>query len=1567
MNASMAQLEDYRFMEPSPSPPATERAPFSGSHARDSRARYDIHSDDLLWSANASQSSPTSPLQRNSAQCAQSHGENSANPASSEVGPASVLQSRAQRTALHDLGTSQRRPGGADNAERTSSMSALASAAGALSARSLNALPQSFYSKRRTGSLAAVPAPSFTWEEGDDAGHLSVVSDVQAGAEEEERRRLTQPATPRWPSAVCQRRNRVSGGSGSGRGSSMSHQRRSSVLGPDPRDCIDMYDDDVVEEEACVTPLPYDRQQQVPPALDDDLAALVNAGTVDRCRSDSRGQVDLVSKGSAGGVTKEAVDTCDRIESARGAPQDSDRSDDVNASYEFEQVYFYYPVTSPERVSSHESGDGTASVLRRAETPRRSVSGSSSMPRWVLSLAEETPFTPFAFSATGVATTPSPFLHVGPAARATATIVSATTEERLKRGDAGTCDGAQQQQMMIPVQRLTVHELVAAVLSSSPCTGLASGTNAAEKAKDAPEGHPEEPLPHRPPDCEEEALVEEERLCQRVHEARVRLAFVDQLLARFGIVVAARQAELEKLREKQAVMAQQAESFKSRAAISIREVHRLREQQHGQEEVRLLCNMLADKENRLRVAQSQLVSLQSMWKQLQLLHSATAATTEGSADEGANHVPSPRAAGAIDSGSVPYLSMPTAHQGAADEAQATDSAEDPQEKEKTPPSPISSVASLETFEILSDFLEELLSEVDELAKVCIQLPSAPSVATLSSCNRTGRPAAKHRSGAADQRPQRSQTPPPLPTYTALNRRLNDGNNGFFSFFGGATEAHLDSKPLSTFLASLDRLARTAWEREEELQLRARELATEEEEECLKARLALGYGVKLQQPRTPRRLSGSIDNSVCAGEKKNTLSSLSPAALASERGEERLCNGGANGAPVAKSPISFLASPSDAITASTDHATHLLSLSSPEHGRRSRCSNDGHHMPNGTAPSPLSASSSLLHHRTTPAPLLLPTLVYAYPRVAVVSQKLDAEQQQIQADYATAIEAERQSRRHLTSRLRDTYRQYVAPPLRRTIDALRREQTSLARQFAELGVKAVLIQWEEVEEAEVDDTALLRAMDGATAAAQKAFSRNQRRGLTKGRSLSRANAKVCECEEREDSYGDAVSSVRTSLARSENGGLRKGAAATPPPCRVYQRTLRVTCAAACERGSTEGEGETEIPASSQPPSGRHTCDAGRDPRQSTTRHRRSSARPSAAPGCLSARSTCKLPSSTSHPSTTPAKRTPATCPAGLLTATSSKACAALQLCTHSPAKVLLPGRTDAGTAAEETEGCAAAAVASTTTASAGGTASLRRAPVSTTVTPITTSSVRRSGGTPRVSCATLASATTRTSTAVGSGRSSKGYTSAAMPRSPRQSRECTAASSCSATSQQHRCSRLRYRAVAAHAGQFAAPCSSPQNPVVEDVRELVVEADSAYVASTRASIATPTAANVWSPFAHTQKALSDGAVRVVLTFTGEEARRRQAAQARQEAYQREFWELREELARIDEDIFQLRTRWKELQRTKQRAEAEHCAKLVEAEAKVRKCRAFYDSLRRENMEWQAIHGELEQAVLGKEDR
>ncbi|KAG5481070.1 hypothetical protein LSCM1_06748 [Leishmania martiniquensis] len=1536
----MSQLEDYRLMEPSPSPPATEWAPLPGSHARDSLAHGDTHSNDRLWSASGSPSSPPSPLLRDSAQRTQSCVENSTDPTSSEVDLASLLQSRARRGAMHCQGTSQRHPGGAVNLERTGPMCVIASASGPLSAYSLNALPKFSCSKRRTGALAAVPAPCFNGEEDGNSCRVTSGITMHVEVEEEEQQRLTQPAVPRRPSSLCTQRNRVSRSSGSG--SSTSCRRRSSVLGPDPRDCIDLYNGDAMEGEARVTPLPYGQRQQAAPALDYDLAALVNAGTVDRCRSDSRGQVDLISKDSAEGVAKEAVDTCERIESAPGAYHDGDGSADVDASYEFVQEYFYYPAASPEIIRCHERGDGTTSGLSRAETPRRSVSGSSpssSVPRWVLSLTEETPFTPFALSATGAATASSPFLHVGPARRATATTVSPTAEERLTQGDIGTCDGAQQQQqmMMMPIQRLTAHELVAAVLSSSPCTAAASDTEAPARAaaptpmakataeaEAAAEGQPEEPLPQRPPDCEEETLVERERLCRRVHDTRVRLARVQQLLARFNVVVAARQAKLAALREEQAVLAHQAESYTSRAAIANREVRRLRERQHGHDEVRLLCSMLSDKENRLRVAQSQLLSLQSMWKQLRLLHSATA---EESSGDGASH--------------LPCLSMLTTHESAAGVAQAAGSAEDPQEEE-APPSPASSVASLDTCNAVGDFLDELLGEVEELAKVCIQLPPAPSAAALSSCEDTGLQAAKHCSGAADQGPQRAQTSRSHPTYTALNRRLNDGNNGFFSFFGGATEAHLDSKPLSTFLANLDRLARTSWEREEELQLRARELATEEEEEHLKARLALEYDVRPQQPQTPQRLSGSIDRRGCTREMK------ARALLSSAEEAEYLCDSGADGASVLNSTISFDASPSDAMAtaaAATNHATHQLSLSSPEHGRRSRGSSAGQRMPNGTARSPLSASSSLLHHRATPAPFLLPTLVYAYPRVASVSQRLDAMQQQIQADYAAAIEAERQGRRQLTTRLRDTYRQYVAPVLRRAIDALRREQTSLVRQLAELGVKAVLIQWEEEEEEDaVDDAALLRAIDGAEVALQKTTYGRQRCGATKGRSRSRANEKVCAGEEGEDSYGDAVTSRCTSLARSENGWQRRGAAATPLPRRVYRRTLRVACAAALQRGSPEGEGEAEVPVSSRPPSDRHACDSGRNPRPSTTRHRRSSARPRSAPGYLSAQSTGSD---------------------GSLAATSSKACAALQLCTYSPMKGLFD-QSDAPATAEETEGRAVATVVGPTTAPAGRAASLGRALASTTVTPIATASVRCSGGTPCASCTARASAATRASTAVCSGRSSRERASAVMPSSARQSFGCTAASRRSATSHRHRCSRPRCGAMSALVGEFEAPSSSPPSPVVEDVRELVVASDSAFAASTRVTMATPMAADVWSPFAHTRKPLSDGAVRVVLTFIGGEARRRQAAQARREAHQREFWELREELARVDEDIFQLRTRWNELQRIQQSTAAEHRAKLVEAEAKVRKCRAFYESLRQENKDWQAIRGKLEQAVLGKGD-
>ncbi|TPP55251.1 hypothetical protein CGC20_39260 [Leishmania donovani] len=1398
MRAPIVQLEDYRLMEPSPSPPAVARIPLPGSHVSDSQASHGIRSDDLLWSSSAARSSPSLSEPRNSTKRTQSRGE-TFDLVDTEADIPSLSQPRVPRSVSHSQGSSQRRPRGAINVERSGSACATAGAVEPLATRSVNALPTSSRSNRRPGLLAAVPAPLFTWEEGDNEGRAS---DVTA-EEEDEKQCLTQPGAPR--------------------------------------------------------PLPYDQQKQAMHALACDLAALVNAGTVDRCRSDSRGQVDLIGNDVADQVTKNTVDACDRVESARSAGHSNDAGDDVNASYEFEQEYFYCPTTPPETVGPGESGERAASVLRGAETPRRAVSdssSSSSTPRWVLSLAEETPFTPFVLSATGVATAPTPFLHVSPAIRATATAVAVATEEQLRQGHLGTSTGAQQQ-MRMPTQRLSVHKLVAAILSST-CTGTASGTaapvlaaapipmaSAADEAEDVSERRPEEPLPRRPPGCDEGMLVERERLRQRVRDTQARLTHVDQLMARFDVVVAARQAELEKLREKQAVMAQQADSYKSRAATATREVRRLRERQHGQDEVRLLCNMMADKKNRLHVAQSQLSRLQNLWKQLQLLHTATAGTTEGDAEEGADHVRSARADGATDGGS----------------------AEDPREKERTPSSPASSVASLDTCNDISDFLEELLGEVEDLAKVCIQLPSAPPAAALSSCNSMRRLTIKHPSGAADQGLQRAQPSQSRPTYTTLNRRLNNGNNGFFSFFGGATEAHLDSKPLSTFLANLDRLARTSWEREEELQLRARELATEEEEDSLKARLALEYGVKLQQPQLPQHLSGSSGS---AGEKMGALSPLSPVALSSEREEEHLSNGRANGTPALTSPIGRLTPPNDAVAASTDRATRQISLSSPEHGRRSRGSSVGPRTPNGIVPLPSSAASSLSHHRVTPAPFLLPTLVYAYPRVAAVSQHLDAEQQQIQADYAAAIEAERQGRRQLTMQLNDTYRQHVAPVLRRAIDALRRHQASLARQLAELGVKAVTIQWEEEEPEEFNDAALLRAIDSATAAGQKPLWGIQWRRATSGRSRSRASAKVSTREKEEDSYGDAPDSQCTSLARSEYGGLRNHHASTP--------------------------------------------------QQHEAKH--GSRLPKRVVG-------------------TPAEPNITTPLAESLTGTSSKACAALQLCTHSPTKALHPGRRNAHTAAGETEGCARAAAVSTAIAHAGVTNCRHThrhviVPAKWRHTPCLWRN-RRIGDDASFHCS---------------------WKWAEQQRLRQRSDAAITAS------------ELRVCRLTNLLGNESAaplqrrPQASCCHPVVEDVRELAAAADSAFSASTRVNMSTLMTANVWSPFQRTGQALADGAVRVALTFTGEEARRRQAAQARQEAHQRKFWELREELARIEEDTFQLRTRWTELQSTRQSIETEHRTKLAEAEAKMKKFRTFYESLRRENKEWQSIRDELERVIRGE---
>lgn len=109
---------------------------------------------------------------------------------------------------------------------------------------------------------------------------------------------------------------------------------------------------------------------------------------------------------------------------------------------------------------------------------------------------------------------------------------------------------------------------------------------------------------------------------------------------------------------------------------------------------------------------------------------------------------------------------------------------------------------------LRSFLQNLCSEVEAMAMICIQLPS-PS--TASFCSRVHR------------------------AHTSLS--INEGNNGFFSYFGGATEAHLSAKPLSTFLSCAGRLGRLGWRLEEELQLRARELAEDREEDELRARVA----------------------------------------------------------------------------------------------------------------------------------------------------------------------------------------------------------------------------------------------------------------------------------------------------------------------------------------------------------------------------------------------------------------------------------------------------------------------------------------------------------------------------------------------------------------------------------------------------------------------------------------------------------------------------------------------------------------------------------------------------------
>lgn len=1528
---------------------------------------------------------------------------------------------------------------------------------GPLAAHPLNvspALPWKLRSSAAAGGPTPIPAPDFHWE----------VTMSEQGSEPSSptqgRGSATASRHTRWSDQQQQQQQQQSFSSSSSKqqqlpthclrnssGSRTSATRRSSVLGPDPNDCVDLReerkvmvpwaDDDDEEEpqEMLVAPLPHVRyqrpqqqqqQQQRLPSVADDLDALVNADTVDRCRSDSRGQVLLVekycdgdsnddggrrSKTHSGGAQRReenfrASSSCgeaalpatrsasirvpadllgDRNENEAGSTSTASSHSTAYATAEFAMEYDYYPDSPCNHAAQEAEGDGERTPRRSGpaaatkKQARASASPSPSVPRWAHSLTEETPFTPFTFHP------PCP-----PAAAAGACDGTTAVTECQRDGALLSL----RERLTATPQRLTVQEVVAAVLAAPPSVGV--------KAEAELHGPLDEPPPRRPAEStllygkQEAALsvpqlqqAEASQLQQHIARVRARLSHVDLVMLRCDAVLESRQAELRAVEERLEELTQQANSHKTRAAMARKETRRLRDRQHTKEELQLLQDMLVDKENRLAVAQSQLLALKRLRRQLDLLHTASAEKSvlqdsrshehrsapstpsvdgapprdqshserqpEASADVAVPpgepaalppargrgvpfpptppHLPKPHAASptptpvATDTSRTAVAQQPPEVQPCEDAGKEEEAEEEEEEggvsgagarRTSSPAaasasSSASSLASLDTCDIMDDFLEELLMEVDGLAKVCIQLPSPPPA--MSYCNRpalkaTARGNGAQGGGTGGHAPRRGRA-----TYSALNRRLNDGNNGFFSFFGGATEAHLNSKPLSTFLANVDRLARSSWELEEEVQLRARELATDVEEEELRSRLMIEYG-----------LINKGEGGESRGPADLLLSPVNP--LQPSRTEE------------AKEALQLSeeADPLAATTASADRTTRQLFLSSPEHGRRSRGSAGGASANvNGGLLSPVSgALTSPLLRRPTSLPLLLPTLVYAFPRVAAVSQHLNTEQQQIQAEYAATIAAARLQRRDLTARLREVFREQVAPALQRRIDALREQQVALAQQLGALGVKEVTITWEEEEPATLDGDALLQLMDEATAAGRRQWLGGPRR---RGGQRSRSHISACSVAREEDSgAGEEATSSRGASALRVDGdafrhrGLPSESCAAIAALDVYRRTLRVVC----NEGSAEEQQEKAVARTTTPASPRSGRVSGAAPPQPHHHHqshsshhtqrsarsarRRASAGSGRRSGAVSAAAAAGA--SASHQRQSVAGHEQSLFSAARLTAT-NKSCSALQLYTHAPTPQLLRTAQRRGEAdgAEET----GAAFAKTSNAK----------PVR--IALVAAPALRCSGGTPRVSGAPGASTTTRSSTL--SGRVSGGRPA---PPSPRRR-----------TSSQP----VSPRPPSTRAEAPLPPLSVPR--IVDTRVRLPAEGATPPGGASATPIAA--AAGLWSPFAQTRDALADGAVHVAVIFGGAEAHRREVAQARRSAYQRAFWQLREELARVDEDIFQLRTHHTDLCAVQQQTEAAQQQKMEEAEAKVRKCRAFYKTLKRENREWQDICDELQRVI------
>ncbi|CCW69138.1 unnamed protein product [Phytomonas sp. Hart1] len=470
----------------------------------------------------------------------------------------------------------------------------------------------------------------------------------------------------------------------------------------------------------------------------------------------------------------------------------------------------------------------------------------------------------------------------------------------------------------------------------------------------------------------------------RICTTRRKLARVESDMKRYTETLYQRETEKNMKESILKELKQQVENYDECYSTACAMCRKFEVQCRSQEELDVLRDMTEERKVRLENIQQKSDSLNSQWNQLQLLHEENSRESED--NQKANS-------------ESPMKDM-------CDTDECTDRHNDC----VSLPSPTASktaqvqrefsLFSNNTCNVLNRFLKDLLAEVEELTKTCIQVPSPSDSSRVSQGNRNGR------------------------------RSSIKGSNGFFSFFGGATEQHLSAKPLSTFLSGISRLERSAWRMEEEVQLRARELANVSEEEELRDKFQVfsvlsGTNLTSQHSKvlmTPNRTVNIDQGSETEGKQVVEFSTpLTPLQTSSQKLQH-----------LQNSPEFLPCSPirdrNNVVAAARDI------------------------MESNGSPSHIAPSIGTISMKPQ-------ELSYVYPRLRDASHDMDFQQLQIRVDYEKEVEKQRSKVRLMAKKLRDAYRTQIEPLLRTRITELKQQQVLMAHELRDLGIAEVHLERE----------------------------------------------------------------------------------------------------------------------------------------------------------------------------------------------------------------------------------------------------------------------------------------------------------------------------------------------------------------------------------------------------------------------------------------------------------------------------------------------------------------------------